>query len=233
MAARQIIKGIRGRILQLVIGMMLLILPVQAQALLGIGVTGKVGTTGLGADLTVPLIPNWINLRAGYNYGEWRPSTTQGGINYKADVRLETTPLLIDIHPFHGNFRITGGVYLNRTEIDLSSFVDANDVGLGDIFPPGTNVTLNANVSWSKDYAPYFGIGYGNAADANFLDLPIAVGLSIDLGAYYQGSPDVILTESTGTVTPANLAVEAAQLKEDLSEFKFFPVLTIGIHIRF
>ncbi|TDJ53416.1 MAG: hypothetical protein E2O43_01485, partial [Nitrospina sp.] len=97
MAARQIIKGIQRRTLQLVIGMMLLILPVQAQALLGIGVTGKVGTTGLGADLTVPLIPNWINLRAGYNYGEWRPSTTQGGINYKADVRLETTPLLIDI----------------------------------------------------------------------------------------------------------------------------------------
>ena len=231
MAARQIIKGIRGRILQLVIGMMLLILPVQAQALLGIGVTGKVGTTGLGADLTVPLIPNWINLRAGYNFGEWRPSTTQGGINYQADVRLETTPLLIDIHPFHGNFRITGGVYLNRTEIDLSSTVDASTVGGGGS-PPGTAV-LNANVSWSKDYAPYFGIGYGNAADANLLDLPIAVGLSIDLGAYYQGSPNVILTESTGTVSAADLAIEAAQLEQDLSNLKFFPVLTIGIHIRF
>ncbi|MCH7501076.1 MAG: hypothetical protein IH886_13915 [Nitrospinae bacterium] len=230
MAARQIIKGIRGRILQLVIGMMLLILPVQAQALLGIGVTGKVGTTGLGADLTVPLIPNWINLRAGYNFGEWRPSLTEGGINYQADVRLETTPLLIDIHPFHGNFRITGGVYLNRTEIDLSSTVDASTVGGGG--STGTAV-LNANISWSKDYAPYFGIGYGNAADANLLDLPIAVGLSIDLGAFYQGSPDVILTESTGTVSAADLAIEAAQLEQDLSNLKFFPVLTIGIHIRF
>ncbi|MCZ6512636.1 MAG: hypothetical protein O6857_01770 [Nitrospinae bacterium] len=231
MAARHTIKGIRRRTLQLVIGLMLLILPVQAQALLGVGVTGKVGTTGLGADLTVPLIPNWINLRAGYNYGEWRPSTTQGGINYKADARLETIPLLIDIHPFHGNFRITGGVYLNRTEIDLSSIVDASTVGLGGSLP-GIAV-LNANVSWSKDYAPYFGIGYGNAVDANVLDLPIALGLSIDLGAYYQGSPTVILTESTGSVLPADLAAEAAQLEQDLSNFKFFPVLTIGIHIRF
>ncbi len=232
MAVRPTIKGIRGRTLQLVIGMMLLIMPVQAQALLGVGVTGKVGTTGLGADLTVPLIPNWINLRAGYNYGELRPSTTQGGINYKADLRLGTAPLLIDIYPFHGNFRITGGVYLNRTKLDLSSIVDANDVGLGGVLP-GTNVTLNANVSWSKDYAPYFGIGYGNAVDANVLDLPIALGLSIDLGAYYQGSPTVILTESTGSVLPADLAAEAAQLEQDLSNFKFFPVLTIGIHIRF
>ena len=92
---------------------------------------------------------------------------------------------------------------------------------------------MNANVSWSKDYAPYFGIGYGNAADDNLLDLPIAVGLSIDLGAFYQGSPDVILTESTGTVSAADLAIEAAQLEQDLSNLKFFPVLTIGIHIRF
>ena len=230
MAVWRIIKGIRGYTLQLVIGVMLLILPVQAQATVGIGVTGKVGTTGLGADLTVPLIPNWINLRAGYNYGEWRPSTTQGGINYKADIRLESAPLLIDIHPFHGNFRITGGVYLNRTEFDLSSTVDASIVGGGGSVGIAE---LNADVSWSKDYAPYFGIGYGNAADANLLDLPIALGLSIDLGAYYQGSPNVILTESTGAVSAADLAIEAAQLEEDLSDFKFFPVLTIGIHIRF
>ena len=232
MAARHTIKGIRRRTLQLVIGLMLLILPVQAQAIVGIGVTGKVGTTGLGADLTVPLIPNWVNLRAGYNFGELRPSITEGGINYKADMRFESIPLLIDIHPFHGNFRITGGVYLNKNEMDLSTTVDANTVGLGGV-APGTNVTLNADVSWSKDYAPYFGIGYGNAADANVLDLPIALGLSIDLGVFYQGSADVILTESTNTVSAADLAVETAQIIDDLDDFKFFPVLTVGIHIRF
>lgn len=231
MAVWQIIKGIRRRTLPLVIGMMLLILPVQAQALVGTGVTGKVGTTGLGADLTVPLIPNWINLRAGYNFGELRPSITEGGINYKADMRFESVPLLLDLHPFHGNFRITGGVYLNRNEMDLSTIVDVGTL-VGNT-PIGIPVTLNADVSWSKDYAPYFGIGYGNAADANFLDLPIALGLSIDLGAFYQGSPDVILTESTGTVSSADLAVEAAQIVDDLNDFKFFPVLTIGIHIRF
>ncbi len=230
MAARKTIETIRKRALQLVLGMMLVVLPAQAQALMGIGVTGKVGTPGLGADLTVPLITNWVNLRAGYNYGELRPSTSQGGINYKADVRLETVPLLIDLHPFHGNFRITGGVFYNQTEMDLSSIVDASTVGGGGGF--GTAI-LNANVSWSKEFAPYFGIGYGNAADDNFLDLPIALGLSIDLGAFYQGSPDVVLTESSGTVSPFDLAVEAAQIEEDLSGFKFYPVLTIGIHIRF
>jgi hypothetical protein len=203
----------------------------QAQAaVIGIGVTGKVGTTGLGADLTVPLISNWLNLRGGYNIGELRPSVTEAGIKYKADVNLESVPILLDLHPFHGGFRITGGVYFNKNDMDLSSFVDASEVGLG--AGVGT-ANLNANVSWSKDFAPYLGIGWGNAADDNTLDLPIAVGFSLDIGAFYQGSPDVVLTESTGSVSAADLAIEAAQIEEDLSDFKFFPVITVGIHVRF
>ena len=231
MVARQTIGGIWKYGIQFAIGLMLLILPMQAQAaVIGIGVTGKVGTTGLGADLTVPLISNWLNLRGGYNIGELRPSTTQGDIDYKADLHVESVPILLDIHPFHGSFRITGGVYFNKNEIDLSSVVDASAVGLG--AGVGT-ANLNANVSWSKDFAPYLGIGWGNAADDNTLDLPIAVGFSLDIGAFYQGSPDVVLTESTGSVSAADLAIEAAQIEEDLSDFKFFPVITVGIHVRF
>ncbi len=228
MAARQTIGGIRRRGLQFVIGMMLLLSPLQAQAV--VGVTAKVGTTGLGADLTVPLISNWLNLRTGYNFGEIRPSTTQAGINYKSDVHLESVPLLLDLHPFHGGFRITGGVYYNKNEADLFSTVDASDVGLG--MGIGTT-TLNAHVSWSNEFAPYLGIGWGNAADDNTLDLPIAIGFSLDIGAFYQGSPDVLLTESAGLVPPIDLAIEQQNLEDSLSDFKFYPVITVGIHIRF
>ncbi len=228
MVARQNIGGIRRFGLQLVIGMMLLLFPLQAQAV--VGVTAKVGTTGLGADLTVPLISNWLNLRSGYNFGELRPSTTQAGIKYKADMHLESVPLLLDLHPFHGSFRITGGVYYNKNEADLFSTVDASDVGLG--MGIGTT-TLNAHVSWSNEFAPYLGIGWGNAADDNTLDLPIAIGFSLDIGAFYQGSPDVLLTESAGLVPPIDLAIEQRKLEDSLSDFKFYPVITVGIHIRF
>ena len=231
MMVRQPIGRIRRCGLQLVIGLALLILPVQAQAaVLGIGVTAKGGTTGLGGDLTVPLVSNWLNLRAGYNFGEIRPSTTYSGIKYKADVNFESVPILLDLHPFHGGFRITGGVFYNKNEMDLSSTVNAADVGLG----LGAGVaTLNANVSWSNEWAPYFGIGWGNAADDNTLDLPIALGFSLDIGAFYQGSPNVFLTDSSGLVPVADLLAEQAQLEDDLSDFKFYPVITLGIHIRF
>jgi len=229
MVARQTNRGTRRLGLQFAIGMLLLILPMQAQAgVVGVGVTGKVGTTGLGADLTVPLVSNWLNLRGGYNFGELRPSITTAGINYKSDVNIESIPILLDLHPFHGNFRITGGVYFNKNEMDLSSVVDASTVGLGG--SPAANVTLNANVGWSKEFAPYLGIGWGNAADT---DSTFPIGFSLDIGAFYQGSPDVVLTESSGTVTAADLAAEAAQIEEDLSDYKFFPVITVGIHISF
>jgi len=229
MVARQIIGGIRGFGLQFAIGLMLFMLPMQAQAgVIDVGVTGKVGTTGLGADVTVPLISNLLNLRGGYNFINLRPSTTQGDIKYKGDVNLESVPILLDIHPFNGGFRVTGGVYFNKNEMDLSSVVDASTVGLGG--SPVSNVTLNANVGWSKEFAPYLGIGWGNAADT---DSTFPIGFSLDIGAFYQGSPDVVLTESTNTVTAADLAAEAAQLEEDLSDLKFFPVITVGIHFQF
>jgi len=208
---------------------MLLVLPIQAQAV--VGVTAKVGTTGLGADLTVPLISNWLNLRSGYNFGELSPSTTQAGIKYKSDLHLESIPILLDLHPFHGNFRITGGVYYNKNNAGLSSFIGAGQEIGGVPVPVDTN--LNANVSWSEEWAPYLGIGWGNAADDNTLDSPIALGFSLDIGAFYQGSPDVLLTESSGLVPPADLLREQQQLEDDLSSFKFYPVITLGIHIRF
>lgn len=230
MMARQPIVGIRRYGLQLVIGAILLMLPIQAQAVVGIGVTAKGGTTGLGGDVTVPLVSNWLNLRAGYNFGELRPSITEGGIKYKADVHFESVPILLDLHPFHGNFRVTGGVFYNQNKMDLSSTVDASTVGSG--LGAGT-ATLNANVTWSREFAPYLGIGWGNAADDNTLDLPIAVGFSLDIGAFYQGSPDVFLTDSSGLVPAADLAREQQELIDDLDGFKFYPVITVGIHIRF
>ena len=231
MVVSQAIRGTRKLGLPLIFGALLFLLPIQAQAgILGVGVTLKGGTTGVGGDLTVPLVSNWLNLRGGYNFLGWRPSITEAGIKYKSDLDFKSVPILLDLHPFHGGFRITGGVFYNKNEMDLSATVNANSVGNGT--GVGTAI-LNANTSWSKEWAPYLGIGWGNAADDNTLDLPIAVGFSLDIGAFYQGSPNVFLTDSSGLVPAADLAIEQAQIEDDLSGFKFYPVVTLGIHIRF
>lgn len=42
---------------------------------------------------------------------ELRHHIAQSGIKYKSDMHFESVPILLDLHPFHGGFRITGGVY--------------------------------------------------------------------------------------------------------------------------
>ena len=210
----------------------MLVFSANAHAVVDIGVTAKFGTTGIGADITIPIVSNWINLRLGYNWLEFRPSINKAGIDYSADVDLETVPLLVDLHPLYGNFRITAGVFYNNSEMSLRATPPFN-IG-GQNFPAGSGISLLSTVDWENEFAPYFGIGWGNAADDNFLDLPIAIGFSADLGFYYQGSPRVTLSQVGGAPVPqAALDAEAAELEDSFSDFKFFPVATVGIHIRF
>ena len=212
----------------------MLVFSANAHAVVDIGVTAKFGTTGIGADITVPIVSNWINLRLGYNWFEFRPSINEAGIDYSGDVDFETVPLLLDLHPLHGNFRITAGVFYNNSEMSLSA-TPPGSFNIGGLpILPGSGISLRSTVDWENEFAPYFGIGWGNAADDNFMDLPIAIGFSADLGVFYQGSPRVTMSQVAGTPVPqAALDAEAAELEDSFSDFKFFPVVTVGIHIRF
>ncbi len=60
-------------------------------------------------------------------------------------------------------------------------------------------------------------------------------GVSLDLGVFYQGTPDVTLNQTGGVVavSQADLDAEEKNLEDDLDDFEFYPVATIGIHFRF
>ena len=114
-------------------------------------------------------------------------------------------------------------------------------VGTVGLLAQGGSFNFN---NWGEDGSPFAPVyapelanpheqRWGNAADDNTLDLPVAIGFSLDIGAFYTGSPDVVLTDSSGVVPVADLLAEQAQIEDDLSGFKFYPVITVGIHIRF
>ena len=205
--------------------------PAQS-AVLGVGVTGKAGTTGLGADLTMPLISNWVNLRVGYNNLSFFSTSIDdlGGIDYTGDLEFQDAPLLLDFHPFHGGFRLTGGVYWLDHEAILTA--SGSNITVGNQTVSGA---VRANIQHGQDFGPYLGIGYGNAADDNFADLPVAIGFSLDLGVIYVGESDVSVRQISGptNISQSNLDREAADLEDDLNDIPFYPVLTFGIHIRF
>jgi hypothetical protein len=59
------------------------------------------------------------------------------------------------------------------------------------------------------------------------------VGFLFDLGVVSQGSGDVTLSSSTGIVDPADLEAEAARIEEDIEDYELWPVLSVGLAIRF
>ena len=83
-----------------------------------------------------------------------------------------------------------------------------------------------------NNIAPYLGIGWGNpvAKDKGW-------GVTTDIGVLFQGSPKTDLVATCGATAPpltctqlqSDTAAENDRLKNNLSNFKFWPVMSIGI----
>ena len=90
---------------------------------------------------------------------------------------------------------------------------------------------LNTDVTFNK-IAPYFGIGWGNnAKDKGW-------GFTFDLGALYHGKGTADLTAeginpAVATQINNGLIIEEQNINDDLSSFKFYPVISLGINKSF
>ncbi len=187
-------------------------------------VGAKAGTTGLGLEATWRLT-DAVNLRGGYYAFDYDTDLEEEGIEYDGDLRLRNAALFADWHPFGGAFRIsTGGVQSGNKFLGSAD----GELEVGDDTYTGQ---LEAEVSWSG-LAPYLGIGFGNAMRGGRLSF------SFDLGVMFTGAPDVRLDGSVND--PAledafaeDLARERANLEDELSDAKYYPVVSLGFAYRF
>jgi hypothetical protein len=150
----------------------------------------------------------------------------QDGIDYDGKATLKTGSLLLDWYPFANNFRISAGPMYNGNKVGLST--------------PTTNLTINNNPYTAsldgqvdfKKYVPYAGIGYGR---------PVGRGLSLtfDLGVVFQGTPTATLN---GTCSPApactatfqsDLKAQEASLNDAIKNFRYYPVVALGLAYTF
>src|SRR4051794_30641752 len=103
-----------------------------ARAQVGItGITGKAGTLGLGAELTVGL-GRQVNGRIGVNAFNYSERGEASRIEYKADAELRSATALLDWQPGGGAFRLTGGLVWNGTQVSGRSIPSSSgtyDIG--------------------------------------------------------------------------------------------------------
>ncbi|MBU1424667.1 MAG: hypothetical protein KKH12_12245 [Gammaproteobacteria bacterium] len=202
----------------------------------GVGVYVNGGTTGFGLGVAGNLSES-VTGRIGFN--TWSKTVTQNDSdgNYNLDLKLQTINLLADWYPFSGTFRTTLGLVSNGNKATVTATPSA-----------GGTYEFNNHIYTASEFgsytgemkfnstAPYLGVGWGNpvARDKTW-------GFVMDLGVMFQGSPKVTSTATCGpalNVTDCQIfqndvAASTATLEEDTKDFKYWPVISIGVSYHF
>ena len=191
----------------------------------------KASTLGVGLDLTGGLSDR-LNVRASFHPGPSYTHTGTGGdIEYEFEVQLLSAAAGLDWFPGGGGFHFSGGLVLNRNEIDAFGR-STTSYQIGDrSYTPAQTGSLLGTLAF-KDVAPYLGLGFGN---------PVAegkkLGVVLDLGVVLAGSPRVELS-ATGPAASdptfqRDLEAEERELEDSLSQFKIYPLVSFAITYRF
>ena len=210
----------------------LLLFPAVAPADTSLGI--RAGTLGGGVELSYALSQR-AALRLNADSYNRTQSKTHDNIDYDMKLKLQTASLMGDWFPFANNFRISLGAMFNGNKFTMKGQPTNGTFTINGVTYQAQDVgSFDAQVDFKKA-APYLGIGYGR---------PINSGLSLifDLGVMSQGGPrskiDVTCgTSIQGTITCSNLqrdaAAEQSNLDESLHNFKYYPVISLGLAYTF
>lgn len=198
------------------------------------GTSIDLGTTGLGLHVSTPVAPK-LNARFGVNFANYSYDGHTSDVDYDFKLKLATFDALLDYHPFDGAFRVSGGAVYNGNKID--AYGKPNGAGTytinGNVYSSAAAGDLTGKIDF-RNVAPYLGMGFGNSVKAT------GWGFGMDLGVMFQGAPKTELS-SNGCTMPAamcaqlasDVAAEKAKLDDEVSDFKLYPVIRVGVSYRF
>ena len=195
----------------------------------GLAIAGKAGTLGYGGELTTAIRSD-VNARFGINTLDLDFYGDIADIDYDFGLDLQSFSVLADWFVFDGPLRVTGGLVSVDHELDLSASGSSGELeGIGDGTYDWADVGVLSGKASVDGVAPYIGIGWGN-----ILDKDKRWGFYSDLGIIFTQSPDVTLS-ATGAPPglAADLERERKDVEEDLEPFRYYPVLSVGLFIRF
>lgn len=194
-----------------------------------------IGTMGAGAAYVLP-VNEHINARLGLHGWQYSETVTKSGVRYDADLELKSASAIADFHPLRGLLRLSGGIVFNGNNFSLTGQPSAGTFNFNGVLYPAAQV---GSATGSVDFntlSPYLGIGLGNSPKGHH-----SLSIALDLGAVYQGSPNVGLSVSCGSGLPASIcsklqsdaAAEARQLEDSVKNYQWWPVIALGIAFRF
>jgi hypothetical protein len=205
-------------------------LPIQAYAADGMmRLDAHVSTMGGGLEIATPLTESYT-ARLGFNAFSLSANENSGDLALSGDLKLSSVTALVDWRPWQGVTHLTAGVIFNNNKLEMTGITGAQTYTFNGVNYTSTGGdTMTTSVGFNK-VAPYLGIGWsGQPKKQGF-------SFSTDIGILFQGSPQAVVT-TTGNWGGANTAQLAAdsqsQINSDLSNFKYYPVISVGIGYTF
>lgn len=194
-----------------------------------VGIAGRVGTLGIGAEAALDLSGR-LALRAGFGAGvllqTFSPATSFDGI----DVDLEMPDTWYNVgldYYLNSAIRVGGGViFVTEDPVLTGAFDETVEIG-GTTLTASEIGTMRGTVS-TNHQAGYALIGFGRHATEGF-------GVSLDVGAAFLGNdPSVALSASGGSYPQQDLgellAIEARRFEDDMKTYlKVWPILSLGL----
>lgn len=210
------------------------LMAVSATASADIGVSAKVGGLGAGVEVT-QYYNDMYSARLGVGQLKVSKDFDEDGVNYKGDLKVGGVNLFGDIHPFHGGFRVTGGIVKMDTglkgeaKFDGSGSIDIN----GNTYTSADVSSVNADVKWNK-VRPYIGIGY----DGGNTDKDGGFFLTTDFGIIYAGKASVSVTANcinagVCAALDADLAAQKQKIEDGVGKMKVIPVGQVTVGYKF
>lgn len=199
----------------------------QDEGGISIGVTG--GTLGVGPEVGYRVSKNF-GVRANATFLGVSHDAESDGVDYQGDLDLQSYGAMVDVYPFGGGFRLSGGARISDNKVDLVG-APSGEVEIGDDTYTAAEVgTLTGRVE-ANEFAPTLTIGWGGG-------LTRGLKFGIDAGVMFQGTPKVTELNASGTAADdpdfqASLAAERAEIEDDIDNFKLYPVLQFSLGYRF
>ena len=210
-----------------------------------IGVGVKVSTLGAGAEAAFELTRH-INLRGGINYFSYGDNFTNSGINYGATLRLDSGEAHFDYFIWR-SFHLSPGLLIyNGNQLTANVGVPGGDTftlsGTTYASSSANPVTGTGSVKFNH-VDPSFMLGFGNLVPRSHHRISI----NFEMGAVYQNSPKIALDlagsacdpsgancQNVATTTSIQNNIDAQQGKynHDVSAFRFYPVISLGLGFR-
>jgi hypothetical protein len=200
----------------------------------GIGADVTAGTPGVSGSLHFQVTP-FVTLRGSYNFFEFDFDEQEiEDILYDAAVDFSQVGGFVDVHPFMNGFTVTGGVLLGERRVDLNATpTEGVEIG-GFVFRPEEVGSLEGHASFG-DTSYYAGIGWDSTTHGL-----MPVSFVVRAGVAMTDSPSVVMRNVGGIDDPMiqaeidrALQDEIAELESDFEDFRFFPMLSVGIGVGF